>query len=139
MRRLATSQRARIPPAAPPSSRTKDPWWDQGKGLLGNLLRAPTRVYKALFEYSRPDTTHKTIRAAEWAHLRSEWRFVHSIFVYVGRPTHIIVRCRLPLTINLLVALVLIVNEEARARCGVRSGGERGRRGAAASTPSLSP
>lgn len=32
--------------------------------------------------------------------------------MYVGRPTRIIARCRLPLTINLLVAVVLIVNEE---------------------------
>lgn len=37
-----------------------------------------------------------------------------SLFVYIGRPTRIIARCRLPLMINLLVALVLVVNEEVR-------------------------
>jgi hypothetical protein len=48
------------------------------------VLRLPLRTYKQLFYYSRPDTTHKQLRAAEWGKLYSHWRFVHSLFVYIG-------------------------------------------------------
>jgi hypothetical protein len=92
----------------------KDPWWDPARDRLSNLLRLPRRTYKHLFHYSRPDTCHKICRNPEWQHLRSEWRYVHSLFVYIGRPTRILWKVRLPLVINMIVAIVLIINEEVR-------------------------
>ncbi|KAI8471691.1 MAG: hypothetical protein J3K34DRAFT_458208 [Monoraphidium minutum] len=59
-----------------------------------------------------PDTHHKIMRAPEWRHIHSEWRYIHSLFVYIGRPAGIMWRVKLPLMINLLVAVGLILNEE---------------------------
>jgi len=58
---------------------TADPWLDPKRSGLVNLLRLPRRVYKQLFHYSRPDTAHKIMRAPEWAHIKSEWRYVHRL------------------------------------------------------------
>ncbi|GBF91007.1 hypothetical protein Rsub_03862 [Raphidocelis subcapitata] len=92
-----------------------DPWWRPERPLLRNLLALPRRFYMQLFHYSRPDTHHKVMRAAEWQHIHSEWRYLHSLFVYVGRPTQILWKVKVPLALNMVVAALIIVNEEAVA------------------------
>jgi hypothetical protein len=52
----------------------------------------------------RPDVITSKTREAEWQQLRSNWRLVHSIFVYLGPPSYILWNIKWPLLFNMIIA-----------------------------------
>jgi predicted membrane chloride channel (bestrophin family) len=49
-------------------------------------------------------------REQHWRALSSQWRYFHSLFAYLGPPSHLLWRIKLPLVANLAVAALAILN-----------------------------
>lgn len=58
----------------------------------------------------RPDTSNSRTRPPEWAKLQSEWRWLQALLCYVGPPSHILWRIRLPLFLNAVVAILVTIS-----------------------------
>eukprot|EP00890_Picochlorum_soloecismus_P002968 jgi/Picsp_1/3672/NSC_06509-R1_upf0187-domain-containing protein len=72
---------------------TKPSWWN--------------RLYATVIYDSRPNTTSKETRSEQWGKLHSPYRYLHSLFLYLGPPGYFLYNLRVPMT---LVTVVILLN-----------------------------
>lgn len=72
-------------------------------------------AWKWVIDVARPDCWTRKTRAPEWRRLRSQWRYLSSLFCYVGPPCHLLWRVKWPLLAVMAVTVSLAGYELARA------------------------
>ena len=58
----------------------------------------------------RPNTSNTKTSTEDWQQLQSEWRWVHTLIPYLGPPSFILWRIKLPLLFNLSIAICITLD-----------------------------
>ena len=69
----------------------------------------PARLYKRAFYDTRPDLLKSKTYPQQWVMLKSEMRWLQSLFHYLGPPSHILFNIRYPTVIILLMDVIVVV------------------------------